>query len=91
MRTPRNLRLVPGAATTDVSLRFETVARLRFRVLARACFSTQEECADYLKTSVRSVQRWFRGAVRVPAWVLMALEQRSRECGVAVAEHRKAA
>lgn len=87
----RNLRLLPGAATTDVSLRFETVARLRFRVLSRACFDTQEACADYLKTTVRSVQRWLRGSVRVPGWVLMALEQRARELNVRIAEQPKVA
>jgi hypothetical protein len=87
----QNLRIVPGLATTDVSLRYETVARLRVRVLIRACFPTHEACAVYLKTSERTVQRYWGGKVRVPGWVLMALEQRARECGVAVEQPKRAA
>jgi hypothetical protein len=77
---------LPVPSRANWSARFETQARLRFRVLVRACFATLEACADYLKVDPKSVSRWFRGARKVPAWTLMALEERARESAVVVAE-----
>jgi hypothetical protein len=86
----KNLRIAHVAATPPLAHRYETAARLRFRVLVRACFKTQEECATYLGVGLRSVSRWVRAKARIPGWTLLALEERARECRVEVAG-RKAA
>jgi hypothetical protein len=87
----RSLRIAYRAATPLAAHQFETQARLRARVLVMACFATQEECADYLRLPLRTVSRWLNRGHHLPAWVLLALEQRARELGVVVAVERKAA
>lgn len=86
-----NLRLLRACTTTDVSERFETQAWLRFKVLVRACGMTHQECADYLKVALRTVQRWYSRKNRIQGWTLMALEQRARECNVRVVEQPREA
>ncbi len=88
---PTKLRLVPPPSTTPASPDFETMAWLRFKVLYRACFTTQEECAAYLKTTGRAVQRYWAGTSPIPGRVLMGMQCRARECGVVIAELQEAA
>ena len=80
------LRLVAEPSTAKWSDRYETLARLRFKVLVLACFDTLEACACYLRVDPKTVSRWRTGARKVPGWVLMALEEKAREMRVVVAE-----
>jgi hypothetical protein len=79
------LRLLPPSSPSGVTHRFETIARLRARVLRRACFKSQMACADFYKIGLASVCRYERGSVKIPGWYLVALEERARELGVALA------
>ncbi len=91
MKHAPKLRSVPPPATSSMAHHFETRARLRFKVLLVACFASQQECADYLKVGLRSVNRYSLGHTGVPGWVLMALEEKAREMRVVVAQPEREA
>lgn len=67
------LRAVAPSALAEVS---EREARRRFRYLRMARFRSQLAAAIFLGVGIRSVERWESGAVRIPAWALVALDQR---------------
>jgi hypothetical protein len=82
---PNNLHLVPAATTPDPVSSFECAARLRARVLRRACFSSQLTCAEFYRVGLTSIRCYESGERKIPGWYLMALEQRARELRVTVA------
>jgi DNA-binding transcriptional regulator YiaG len=71
---PAKLRLAAAGAPANLSERYELEARRRFRALRMARFGSQLDAAIYLDVSTRTVERWESGAVRIPAWSIVALE-----------------
>ena len=57
----------------------ERVARARFRAARRALGWSQLQAAMWLGVARSTVEDWERGATRVQAWALVALEQHAAE------------
>jgi hypothetical protein len=82
------LRLV---ATSERLSRAETRAWLRAKVLRRACYSTQEECAIDFGMSPVTVHKYEARKMKIPARYLVALEDKARELGFVIAEQPRRA
>jgi hypothetical protein len=74
-----NLRTASTAAPADLRKAWETAARVRFVRSRRALGLSQGGAAALIHASVDAVERWESGRCRVPAWALVALEDRLRE------------
>lgn len=70
----RNLRTTPTGAPREAG---EREARRRFRVARESLGLTQLAAAYALGVGATSVEDWERGAARLPAWALVALEARA--------------
>lgn len=74
--TSTRAKVLPLVFSTPATLseRAELAARRRFRFVRMARFSSMLEAAVFLQVAPRTVERWEAGAVRIPAWALVALE-----------------
>lgn len=73
-----NVTSLEAPAPADLRKAWETTARVRFIRSRRALGLSQGGAAALIHASADSVERWEAGRVRVPAWALVALEDRLR-------------